>query len=83
MLPKVELKWYRTSVEGKQEHFFSTILEDATIIDINCNMPHCQDAANADFTQLVTVSLSYRKVTWEHAVAGTSGADDWRTPIEA
>ncbi len=84
MLPKVELKWYRTSVEGKQEHFFSTILEDATIIDINCNMPpHCQDAANADFTQLVTVSLSYRKVTWEHAVAGTSGADDWRSPIEA
>ena len=36
-----------------------------------------------DFTQLVTVSLSYRKVTWEHAVAGTSGADDWRSPIEA
>ncbi|TNE94417.1 MAG: type VI secretion system tube protein Hcp, partial [Gammaproteobacteria bacterium] len=31
----------------------------------------------------VTVSLSYRKVTWEHAVAGTSGADDWRAPIEA
>ena len=45
MLPKVELKWYRTSVEGKQEHFFSTILEDATIINIDCNMPHCQDAA--------------------------------------
>jgi type VI secretion system secreted protein Hcp len=45
-------------------------------------MPHCQDAASADFTQLVTASLSYRKVTWEHAVAGTSGADDWRSPIE-
>ncbi|TKF03414.1 type VI secretion system tube protein Hcp, partial [Enterovibrio norvegicus] len=28
MLPKIELKWYRTSVEGKQEHFFSTILTD-------------------------------------------------------
>jgi len=27
--------------------------------------------------------VSYRKVTWEHAVAGTSGADDWRSPIEA
>ncbi|MGE6162437.1 Hcp family type VI secretion system effector [Aeromonas salmonicida] len=29
MLPKVTLKWYRTSVEGKQEHFFSTVLTDA------------------------------------------------------
>ncbi|MEX5401760.1 type VI secretion system tube protein Hcp, partial [Proteus mirabilis] len=27
--------------------------------------------------------LSYRKVDWEHTVAGTSGADDWRAPLEA
>ncbi|HHQ4672500.1 TPA: type VI secretion system tube protein Hcp, partial [Aeromonas veronii] len=25
----------------------------------------------------------YRKIDWEHTVAGTSGADDWRAPIEA
>lgn len=34
MLPEVEVevkvKWYRTSTEGKQEHFFTTRLEDAT-----------------------------------------------------
>ncbi|WP_033577933.1 Hcp family type VI secretion system effector, partial [Dickeya chrysanthemi] len=30
MLPTVTLKWYRTSVEGKQEHFFTTTLTDAT-----------------------------------------------------
>ncbi|MEM8005803.1 type VI secretion system tube protein Hcp, partial [Morganella morganii subsp. sibonii] len=23
------------------------------------------------------------KIDWEHTVAGTSGADDWRAPIEA
>ncbi|MBV7298182.1 Hcp family type VI secretion system effector [Enterovibrio paralichthyis] len=83
MLPHVELKWYRTSVEGKQEHFFSTILTDATIIDIDCQMPHCQDLTKKEFTQLVTVSVAYRKIDWEHTVAGTSGADDWRAPIEA
>ncbi|MCE1897134.1 Hcp family type VI secretion system effector, partial [Enterobacter hormaechei] len=42
MLTTVELKWYRTSIEGKQEHFFSTKLVDATIVDIDCKMPHCQ-----------------------------------------
>ncbi len=56
---------------------------DATIIDIDCKMPHCQDAAKAEFTQLVRVSLAYRKINWEHTTAGTSGADDWRAPIEA
>jgi len=83
MLPTGELKWYRTSIEGKQEHFFTTKLEDATIIDIDCKMPHCQDATKAEFTQLVRVSLAYRKINWEHTTAGTSGADDWRAPIEA
>ncbi len=82
MLPNVELKWYRTSTEGKQEHFFTTTLTDATIVDIDCKMPHCQDPEKANFTQLIDVSLAYRKIDWEHVVAGTSGADDWRAPIE-
>jgi len=83
MLPKTELRWYRTSVEGKQEHFFTTRLIDGTIIDVDCHMPHCQDPASSDFTQLVTVSIAYRRIEWEHTVAGTAGADDWRAPIEA
>lgn len=83
MLPTVELKWYRTSIDGKQEHFFSTLLEDATIVDINTQLPHAQDASKADYTQLIEVSLAYRKITWEHTVAGTSGSDDWRAPLEA
>ncbi|EIO4563428.1 Hcp family type VI secretion system effector [Vibrio parahaemolyticus] len=82
-LKSVELKWYRTSLEGKQENFFTTKLENASIVDINCEMPHCQNPANADYTQNVTVSRSCRKITWDHINAGTSGADDWRKPIEA
>lgn len=82
-LKEVELKWYRTSLEGKQENFFTTKLEGATIIDIQCEMPHCQDPAMNSFTQNITVAMSYRKITWDHNNAGTSGADDWRKPIEA
>ncbi|HDI3250475.1 TPA: type VI secretion system effector Hcp-2, partial [Vibrio cholerae] len=70
-LKSVELKWYRTSLEGKQENFFTTKLENASIVDIHCEMPHCQDPAKADFTQNLTVSLSYRKITWDHVNAGT------------
>ena len=83
MLPTVTLKWFRTSVEGRQEHFFSTRLTDATVVDIDCQMPHCQDANKSEFTQLIQVALAYRKIEWEHTVAGTSGADDWRTPLES
>jgi len=82
-LPTVTLKWYRTSIDGKQEHFFSTLLEDATIVNIDTVMPHAQDSHKADITQLIEVSLAYRKITWEHTVAGTSGSDDWRAPLES
>lgn len=82
-LPTVEVSWYRTSSEGKQEHFFTTRLEDATIVDINTVLPHAQDEQNANYTQLIEVAMAYRKITWTHTTAGTEGSDDWRKPIEA
>jgi type VI secretion system secreted protein Hcp len=80
MLPEVIVKWFRTNTDGLQEHFFTTKLEDATVVEIDCSMPHVQDAQKAEMTQLITVSLSYRKISWEHVVANTSGSDDWRKP---
>jgi len=80
LLPTVEIKWYRTAASGAQEHYFTIKLEDAVIVDIQGYMPNCQDPANEAFTHLEDVSFSYRKITWNHEVAGTSGSDDWRAP---
>ncbi|MCY1395073.1 Major exported protein [compost metagenome] len=82
LLTKVELRWYRTQT-SEQVHFFTTRLEEALLVDVNCDMPHCKDAAFRDFTQLVEVKMTYRKIIWEHVVAGTSGSDDWRNPRQA
>lgn len=79
-LPKVMLKWYRTSAAGLQEHYFTIELEDAIIVNINAHMPNCQDPNVAHFTHLEDVSFSYRKIIWTHEVAGTAGDDDWRAP---
>ncbi len=77
-LPKVEVHWFRTSSDGGAEHYFTTILEDAIITDIDLFMPNAQDKNNNDKTELFKVSLNYRKIVWEHVIAGTSGSDDWR-----
>ena len=77
-LPTCELKWYRTSKTGTQEHYFTIRLEDAIITNITGRMPNCQDPNQAHFTQLEDVSFSYRKITWTHEIAATSGEDDWR-----
>ncbi|WP_028696508.1 Hcp family type VI secretion system effector [Pseudomonas cremoricolorata] len=82
VLNDVELSWYRTSIEGIQEHFFTTRLTDAVIVGIDLELPHVQNPANANFTQFVRVSLAYRRIDWEHIVASTAAADDWRKPKE-
>jgi type VI secretion system secreted protein Hcp len=81
MLTTVTLNWYRTSTEGKQELFFSHTLADATVVNIDTKMPHCQDETQKEFTQLIEISLAYRQIVWSHDVAGTSGSDDWRAPV--
>lgn len=82
MLPTTELHWWHASVEGKQGIIYYR-LTDSTIVDMKLHMPHCQDPAKREFTQLLEVSLAYRKIEWEHVKSGTSGADDWRAPLEA
>lgn len=82
MLPTVEAKWYRTSIDGKQEHFFTTKLTDATVVDINTVMPNAQNPDYANYTQMIRVALAYRKIDWSHVVANTEASDDWRSPIE-
>ena len=78
-LTKCELKWYRTSMDGRPEHYFTIALEDAIITNIHAYMPNCQDPNLSHFTHLEDVSLTYRMITWTHEVGGTEGSDDWRT----
>ncbi|QBN02818.1 type VI secretion system tube protein TssD [Pseudomonas aeruginosa] len=44
-LTKVEIQWYRTSAAGTQEHYYTTVLEDAIIVDIKDYMHNCRTRA--------------------------------------
>ena len=72
------LRFYRTSSAGLIERYFTIELVDALIVDIRSRMPNCQDPAMSHFTHLEDVFFSYRKISWEHNLANTSGMDDWR-----
>jgi type VI secretion system secreted protein Hcp len=80
-ITEVKIQWYRTSAQGTQEHYYTTLLKDAIIVNINDCMHNCQDPENAHFTHLQEVHFSYRKITWTHETSGTSGSDDWRSPV--
>ena len=76
-ITKAEIKAYRTSQSGEQEHYFTITLENATITDIKTWMPNTKDLSAEKYTHHEDVSFSYKKINWTHEVAGTSGADDW------
>ena len=83
-LTKIELKMYRTNYEGKLEHYFTTILEDAVIVNIDGDASHEIGRPElSDVAPLEHVSFSYRKISWRHEIASTSGEDDWRKGIGA
>jgi len=82
VLSEVVIKWYRTNVQGKQEHYFTHKLTDAIIVRIEAHMPNCQDPNMKHFTHLEDVHFSYRKIEWTHEKSGTSGVDDWREPVK-
>lgn len=79
-LPKVEIKWFRISQEGEHEHYFTTTLTDAIIVDITAYMPNRLDSNLAQYGHMEDVAMTYRKIEWEHVVASTNGADDYRKP---
>jgi type VI secretion system secreted protein Hcp len=77
-LTKVEIKQYRTSYEGKSEHYYTIILEDAVIVELHSSAGMEEDSTTSQVAPLETISLAYRKMTVRHEIAATSGEDDWR-----
>jgi type VI secretion system secreted protein Hcp len=79
-LTKIEIKWYRTTMEGTMEHYFTHKLEDALVIDIQAMMELTTNVKLDYRDHEEKISVTYRKIEWEHVVAGTMGSDDWRAP---
>jgi len=82
-LLQLEMKFFRTNVAGQQEHYFTISWEDAILVGGKGSIPNCLDLDNKNFSHMEDWSFSYRKVTWTHEKAGTSGSDDWRKPLTA
>ncbi len=76
-LKTCRIEFFRNSVSGGQEHFYTIDLKNALIIGVDLMLPHCQDHSTAHFTQLERVHIAYETITWRHEIAGTSGYDDW------
>lgn len=77
---QIEATYYRTSSMGRQEKYYTVKFTDAIAVDYKVYTPLALDPDNAAFRDMDELYFTYRKIEVTHAVAGTSGADDWRKP---
>ncbi len=81
VLPKVELLFYKTNVEGLEYLAFTYTLTNAGIQAIRPWMPNKHDASTADYGAEVEVAFTYQKIEWNDLSSATTAGDDWATPI--
>jgi type VI secretion system Hcp family effector len=70
-----EFEFYRTAKAGCMERYYLIKLTEAQIADFHLHIPH-NVHHNGEEPQ-ESVSFSYRTITWEHCIAGTSAYSIW------
>jgi type VI secretion system secreted protein Hcp len=74
---EVNIKWYRVNKQGKEEHYFTTALEDAILIDMSPSFSSVGDGAHVE-----QLAFAYKRISWRWEVDGIECTDDWREPVE-
>lgn len=78
----VEIKWYRISKTGAEEHYFTIRLENAVLTALRPWVPNCLDKSMASFGHMEDISFTYEKIIWRHEVDKKEGQDSWLIPGE-
>ena len=76
----VEIKWFRVAPDGTEEHYFTTMLENAIIVEIQPYMAMTSDPSTEHMGHMEKVSFTFRTITWTNEIAGTTYTDDWLAP---
>lgn len=75
-LKSAELRWYRINDAGKEEVYFTMLLEDVKITGVMPSMPNIKsDDSRANHIESVT--LMYERITWHYADGNLKFTDAW------
>lgn len=77
---EISVKFWRTSTDGMQEHYFTIDYTDAVLVEGKVLLADVLDESNSSKGDQEQWAFTYRKAEWTHEKAGTSAADDWRAP---
>ena len=80
-LAEVKLMFYRISPASRQEEeYYSIILRNARIVDIQPYMPMSFDPKNESYRHMEQVSFVYEEIEWNWLPDSAVEMDKWRAP---
>ena len=81
-LPTVELDYYQTGQDGKQNLYFKIVLTNANISSLKQTSLNSSDDPNANlFGEYEELSFTYQKIAWTWTEGGITAQDDWEAPV--
>ena len=80
VLDELELKWYRITDDGLQEHYFSHVLSDVRVASVEMQLPDTQNPEFDETGHRVALELNYEKILWKH-MEGFEFEDAWTMEV--
>lgn len=77
-LTSVRFDFYRINNMGKNENYYSIVLKDAIIVEMQSALVDNNGASGLDSVDMREhLHLTFRRIEWENKVDGTMAANDW------
>ena len=76
----VELKMYRITDMGTEEHYYTIKLENAIIVEMQEYNPLTFLEESKPYKDMESILFTYEKIIWTYEPDGIETEDSWKTP---
>lgn len=76
-LKQVVVKWYRINENGKEDEYFSHVLDDVKVVSYRQQLLHTKDENNNAHVHEDVVSLRFGKLVMKHHDGNIEHSDTW------
>lgn len=76
-LKSAEIRWYRINHAGKEESYFSMLLEGVKVSGVNPGMMNTKLSPDSLLNHVEAVSFMYERITWHYLDGNIKYTDSW------
>jgi type VI secretion system secreted protein Hcp len=76
-LSDVTIQFYRISGEGAEEHYYTILLTDASIVSVESSLPKNLEDAEVFIAPMEEVAFVYKNIAWTWELDGIEYNSDW------